>query len=295
MLPGVQEFSGEISHFLLLSLSGPEQHFLKLREPRGSDQGFESLQERRMPTLILSPRHSPDTQYLWRESIKDGWEVYRAKRYLPPVGTSEPWCCYGELMFCDAMAARLDLALLDPADDWLANLPQEYLQREVTASTLSDAHKIKERKFIKPANDKLFPAAVYERGDDVPSRYVDLTCPILISDVVSFDAEVRCYVLDRAVSTASAYYKASGLRFNATKGGASWLANVLKDPRVEVPSAVVIDVGLVHGKGWVVIEANQAYASGVYDEADGKALLPVILRASGPRSSVRPEDEKYIR
>lgn len=250
-----------------------------------------------MPTLVLSPRFTSDTQCLWRACNEvEGWDTHRAHHNAVPDNATDP-CCYGELMFCDIMASRMGLALLDPPDDFLSRLVPEYVKRTVHFTHIYDIHRETERKFYKPANDKLFPAKVYDSGRDIPMRYVSQTCPVLVSDIVSFDAEVRCYVLDGEIVTASSYYKAVGLRMDPTRGGAAWLRHVLKDPDVTsmLPSAVVIDVGLIPRRGWAIIEANQAYASGIYDEADGKALLPLILRASGLRSTVRTGDVPYIR
>lgn len=247
-----------------------------------------------MPTLVISPRFSADSQYLWRTAIQEGWDVHRATRYDPPDDWSDA-CCYGELLFCDSIARRMELALLDPPDDFLTRLPYEYRKRWVHLTHLYDIHRERERAFFKPPNDKVFPAQVYESGLDIPSKHLDLTCPVLVSEIVSFDAEVRCHVLDRQVVTAATYHKAAGLRVDTTKGGAAWLKYILDDPAIELPSAVVVDVGLIPGRGWAVIEANQAYASGVYDEAEGKAVLPLLLRSAGPRVKVSPEDVPYIR
>lgn len=250
-----------------------------------------------MKTLVISPRFSPDSQYLWKKALEADWGVHRAIRFRPPEGT-EPslCCCYGELMFCDIMAQTLDLGLLDPPDDWLANLPERYLKRRVSSMSLKRAvAEITQRAFIKPANDKMFPAQVYESGAHIPVRYVDPECPILVSDIVSFDAEVRCYVLDRKIVTASTYHKAAGLNLDTTKGGVAWLNLLLQDKTIPMPSGLVIDVGLVFRRGWVVIEANQAYASGIYEEADGLAILDLVARTAGHRSLVRPEDEPYLR
>ncbi len=252
-----------------------------------------------MPTLVLSPRFGADAKYLLKMAQEtEGWDVHRAVLYAPPE-TRAPSCVYGDLMFCDAMASRMGLGLLDPPDDWLSKLPERYLKREVLGGYFCDlVDLVKSRKFVKPANDKLFPAQVYERWEDVAcAPYVSPMCPVLVSDIVSFDAEVRCYVLDRKVITASAYHVAGGIprRFDVTKGASAWLSLMLKDRSVDMPSSVVIDVGLIHRRGWVVIEANQLYASGVYEEADGVAILPAILRASGSLADVRDDDRRFLR
>ncbi|MET8356751.1 ATP-grasp domain-containing protein [Micromonospora sp. NPDC005171] len=60
-----------------------------------------------------------------------------------------------------------------------------------------------------------------------------------------------------------------------------------------LPSAIVVDVGLVDGS-WAVIEANAAWASGAY-VADPDLVLDVILRAASPTASVAARDRQFIR
>ncbi|MEW1587723.1 ATP-grasp domain-containing protein [Micromonospora vinacea] len=60
-----------------------------------------------------------------------------------------------------------------------------------------------------------------------------------------------------------------------------------------LPSAVVVDVGLVDGR-WAVVEANAAWASGAY-VADPDLVLDVVLRAAGPTASVTASDRQFIR
>ena len=54
----------------------------------------------------------------------------------------------------------------------------------------------------------------------------------------------------------------------------------LNDAKVKAPHACVIDVGIIEGRGWAVIESNAAWSSGIYGY-DGAAVLPV------PRSACR--------
>ena len=157
------------------------------------------------PTLLLSSRYSADAQVLWRAAVERGWHAERPVRFTiqsPPQG---PVGVFGELTFCDIMAERLRLGLLEPPNAWLAGLAPKYLKRSVWAGTIIDLPKVTERSFVKPANDKLFPAGIYQSGRDVPVRYVDPACPILVSEVVEFEFEVRLYILDRSVVTASHY------------------------------------------------------------------------------------------
>jgi hypothetical protein len=255
-----------------------------------------------MPTLIVSPRFSLDAHSLWQVATKErGWGFHRAIRLQVPDNVEDP-ILYGDSVFCDAMARKLGLMLLEPADDWLAKLPQKYLLRKVDFMRAWDLQDVKQRSFIKPACDKVFPAGIYEEGWHVPLKYIDKGCPCLVSEVVSFEQEVRCYVLDRQIVTAGTYLTNDAISDASAQGahiGAQqWLNYLLADESIEIPSAVVIDVGFIEGVGWAVIEANSAYNSGIYMRGEGisadpKKLLPLLQRASSriPNHA----DRKYVR
>jgi hypothetical protein len=48
---------------------------------------------------------------------------------------------------------------------------------------------------------------------------------------------------------------------------------------MELPRAVVVDVGLIAGRGWAVIEFNAAWGAGL-NGCDPEKVLPAILEAS---------------
>jgi hypothetical protein len=69
------------------------------------------------------------------------------------------------------------------------------------------------------------------------------------------------------------------------RGAASMFAeSVLAATGAITPRAIVLDVGQIVGKGWVVVEANGAWGSGIYG-CDPDVVLDVIrhatLRAEG--------------
>lgn len=247
------------------------------------------------PTLILSPRFHADSQDLWRAAVARGWNVHRAIRYQPPDGTSR-CCVYGEILVCDIMADRCDLGLLDPPDGWLAALSQHWTKRDVIACKAAELRAFKQKMFFKPANDKVFQYGVYETGADVPLRYVDPECPCLVSEVVEFNAEVRIYVLDGEPVTWE-YYRlfAEFTEDEAREQAAVFAREVLADQADNLPSAVVLDIGHIQGRGWAVVEANQAYASGIYGQSDTQKILDVVMRSAGPMASVSERDRRFLR
>ena len=59
------------------------------------------------------------------------------------------------------------------------------------------------------------------------------------------------------------------------------IRRVLADPRVEFPRAVVLDVGVIAGRGWAVVEQNAAWGSGIYG-CDPREVLEVLRYAAVP-------------
>ena len=56
----------------------------------------------------------------------------------------------------------------------------------------------------------------------------------------------------------------------------------------------VVDVGEIVERGWAVVEANAAWASGLCGANPGH-VLSVLRRASVPRNAIRPNDERWLR
>lgn len=178
----------------------------------------------------------------------------------------------------EAIAQQLGIRLLNPSDDWLTNLPQEYRKRPHYLTTLGKVRRYSQRgvasrspttAFIKPPNDKSFPARVYS-ARDLPTDYPD-NMPVLVSEIVEWDKEFRCFILNRCLKTFSVYLREGELQsenFTYTKQEEfevrNFIQNILSDNRVEIPSATVIDVGVIKGRGWAVVEQNAAWGAGLY-------------------------------
>ncbi|MBW8808656.1 MAG: ATP-grasp domain-containing protein [Lysobacter sp.] len=158
-----------------------------------------------MPTLILTPRHSEDSQALWKAAARQGWSVERLPGWRVPEhlrALADP-VFYGEALFGPSISEQLGLVLSNPPEDWLVRLPNEYRLRDIRLSTLGAERAGTVAAFIKPPNDKSFPAQVYT-GAELPQGY-DEDMPVLVSQVVRWRCEFRCFVLDRELRTYSLY------------------------------------------------------------------------------------------
>ena len=240
-----------------------------------------------MPTLILTPRYTADAQALWRAATSASWRVERLTGWRVPkhlAQVRDP-VLYVEALFGPTLAQQLGVTLLDPPVDWLVRLPSEYRRREIALTTLGKARTNPAQLFIKPPNDKSFAAQVYS-GAELPTQYPD-EMAVLVSEVVKWEAEFRCFILNRQVCTWSLYARWHELQeendFTHTPEEASgletFLATLLADPRVDLPSATVVDAGIIEGQGWACIEQNAAWGAGIYG-CDPTQVLRVIQQAS---------------
>lgn len=234
-----------------------------------------------------------------------GWTVERLHGWkVPDWLKDQNVVLYGEPLFAAVVADELGIALLEPPLDWLADLPERYRRRAVRFTTLANARSCLEPTFIKPADDKCFAAKVYKTGADLPAENVlPETTPVLVAEPVKWAIEFRCFVLHRKVKTLSSYLRYGELTQapdgrwlssnQETKEALDFVDQVLDEQTVDLPPAVVVDVGIIENRGWAVIEANAAWGSGIYG-CDPAAVLRVVERACVPKGNVSSADKKWL-
>ena len=194
---------------------------------------------------------------------------------------------YLEALFGPTLAEQFGLRLLEPAVDWLPRLPEDFRRRRVSLMPLRSARRLAEPAFIKPPNDRSFPARVYT-GAELPDGY-DEDSPVLAAEVARWEAEFRCFVLDRRPRTLSVYLRGGELQrergFAATGAELAEAEELVRavcaDRRVDLPRAAVLDVGVIAGRGWAVVEQNAAWGAGLYG-CDPAAVLEVLRHAAVP-------------
>ncbi|MEV6077545.1 MULTISPECIES: ATP-grasp domain-containing protein [unclassified Streptomyces] len=214
---------------------------------------------------------------------------------------------YGGPAYAAGAVDDLAVALLEPTDNWLAALPYEYTGRRITTATLAEARLLSRPAFVKPPSDKCFPAAVYPEGRCLPSGpELKPDTPVQISDVVTWTAEFRLFLLEGTVHTGSQYATFGRLDSAPLEGHRchdavrEFADGLLAGCGHTLPSAVVVDIGLLsmpeHGAAdrWAVVEANMAWFSNCY-AADPDRALDVVLRSAGPRSRLAARDRRFCR
>ncbi|MEV6600766.1 ATP-grasp domain-containing protein [Actinoplanes sp. NPDC051346] len=258
--------------------------------------------------LVLPPRPNSTAELLAEAARRRGMAVERF-----PVGAvparlrgASGGHLYGGPVFAGAVAADLDLAPLEPADDWLVRLPAEFARREVTLTSLGEARGSRTPVFVKQPREKGLPAGVYADGSRLPAGgLLPADTPVLVSEVVTFVVEYRLFVLDGVVHAASRYATFGRLdpaplddcpHRDAVLDFAAAMLDACAD---SLPSAVVVDVGIVRDadrgdEHWAVVEANMAWFSSCY-AADPDRVLDVVLRAAGPRRRLSARDHQFVR
>lgn len=259
------------------------------------------------PVLVFPPRANDTAHVLAAAAAQRGLRTeimssWRVPDHLRAHGEAH---LYAGPLFADAVAHDLGLVLLEPRDAWLAELPRSLTRRDIKATTIDVARRVRRPAFIKAPNDKLFPARVYVDGSRLPgSDAVDDDMLVLVSDIVAFDREFRLFVLDGEVHTASQYAVQGELVIAPLAGHADERAvmrfadDLLITLGHTLPSAVVVDVGVVRDddgpEKLAVIEANPAWASGHY-ACDPERVLDVVLRASFDRRLLTERDAPFQR
>ncbi|WP_244452029.1 ATP-grasp domain-containing protein [Streptomyces seoulensis] len=259
--------------------------------------------------LALAPQYTTTSELLSASARRRGMDV----EVLPAHGGVDTAMArrgghyYGGPAFAARVVDALEVALLEPSDEWLTTLPYEYTGRRITMATLGEARGLSRPAFVKPPSAKSFPAAVYADGSCLPDGpELSPEVPVQISDVVTWAAEFRLYVLDGEVRTGSRYatfgrLDAEPLEGYRHEGAALEFADSLLAACGDgLPSAVVVDIGLLAApeggaaEQWAVVEANMAWFSNCY-AADPDRALDVVLRSAGPRTRLAGRDGRFCR
>ncbi|WP_298517025.1 ATP-grasp domain-containing protein [uncultured Kordia sp.] len=235
--------------------------------------------------IILSPNFSEDSKIISQAAIDSEFTTIRFGGWnVPTEYQKDVVAVYGEDLFTTIVAEQCSLKLLKPADDWLASVPTKYTLRNIQYDRFGNIQNV-QNKFIKPVDFKFFPAGVYTSVEEIQGySTIDATIEVFVSDVVSWAIEVRCFIIDRQLQTWSTYIYNGEIELkntileNEETEMLSFLNEFLTDKTIDLPKAVVIDVGYISDKGWALIEANPVWSSGVY-ACNPKKVIDTIVKS----------------
>jgi protein-tyrosine phosphatase len=256
-------------------------------------------------TLLLSDRALPAAPALAEAAREAGWSVH-VWGDPPPDPPGGRVVYYGGTDLALPVTTRCGLALLEPPLDLLARLPAALLLREVQLARFRDLSRLRRPAFVKPADPlhKCFDAGIYAGARDIRApRGIDPETPVLVAEPVEWLAEYRCFVLEGRVVATSPYlsfgrpvWRAWGQGGEKARPSPDALAicgRLLRERTAALPPAFVVDVGLVEGRGWAVVEFNPAWCSGLLG-ADPRAILQVLARACQDRHGLAEADTAWV-
>ncbi|MCX7746936.1 MAG: ATP-grasp domain-containing protein [Clostridia bacterium] len=208
----------------------------------------------------------PDKPDIERDAVAKAWEehggnVVRIGRFWePPELEREKVCLYGNHVFCMILAQKLNLKLLSPTDDLLINMRLKWIKRKVGISSILEAENLIYPCFVKPLIPKVFTAGKYDSYSELLKECTQLegATPIIYSDIVDICAEVRSFVLNGKVLTASVYEGEADIN-----SAEHFLKEFVLENSNRIPSTCVIDIGYIADAGWAVVEANAVWGAGL--------------------------------
>ena len=192
---------------------------------------------------------------------------------LPPAAEV---ALYGSDTFCLVVAQKLGLELVSPPDDLLLHAGPDLLRRAVRGLTLAEALLGPWPSFVKPLVPKSFRAGVWRSADELSAetKGMERLSPVLASEVVSIQAEARAWLLDGCVRTLAVYEGRGDLA-----SGRSFVEECAR--RLPLPETCVLDVALLGGGRWALLEANAAWGAGL-NGCEASEAIPCIARATRP-------------
>jgi hypothetical protein len=219
-----------------------------------------------------------------RDAVAEAWEaaggtVVRVGRFWePPPVDRMVVRVYGPDTFCLVLAEKLNLWLLSPPDRVLADAPAQIVKRRIRIAALGSLAEGDVPSFVKPVVPKQFRGAVYASLADLAeeTRGLGAETEVIISEIVSFVAEARAFVLDGHAKTCAIYEGAGDVKQAAAFAGA--VAHSL-----ELPKTCVVDVGLLPDGRWALVECNATWGAGL-NGCDASAVVECTAAASGANS-----------
>ena len=257
-----------------------------------------------MPTLILSSSYNTESKILRRAAQDLKWETFRFEgEYVPAwyEHRDSQHAIYCTVPKAFNVARQLNSVLLGCSSNWLTHLPEEFSRRRIELLELRNVAGIKGDRFIKPALGKSFDAAV-RTGPQLISQTSHLPPELLVhvSEVVEWEVEYRCFTKGNEVATLSPYRRGD-VTFSSYQSPlrgprreldeASEFANSVLNS-VPCPRAFVLDVGVIKGRGWAVVEPNECWGAGIYGCTPSK-VLEVLLAATVHKLKATTEDFKW--
>lgn len=211
--------------------------------------------------LIIPEKSDPE-----RKSVATTWKLQGGtvlqvgKFWEEPTINAEEISLYGFTTFCFVLAELLNLQLLAPKDELIAEVDNTFLKRNIEVCGIADISNIDFPKFVKPVNPKIFEAKVYQSLEElkIETKGIEENELVLVSEIIEVEKEVRSFILQDNVLDA-AYYEGKG-DIDAPK---QFIQKFLTNKKIELPESFVLDLGFNKSSGWFIIEFNASWGAGL--------------------------------
>ncbi|GGJ18745.1 hypothetical protein GCM10008938_01030 [Deinococcus roseus] len=161
-------------------------------------------------------------------------------------------------LYCLVLAQLLNLQLVSPAEDFLVRVDSRWLKRKVWSNTIRDLQPTDFPLFAKSAVPKLFRSGVFQTLADLKQECTGLEpdTQLMCSEVVSFLAEARVFVLQGRLMTCAIYEGEGSLEdFQESIQPFLW--------EHQLPETCTADFGFIPERGWALIELNPTWGAGL--------------------------------
>lgn len=217
-------------------------------------------------TLLLPARADEERDAVAAAWSARGGAVLRLERFWePPPLRAHAVRLYGPEGFALVLAQKLGLELVSPPDAWLTTLDRSWLGRPVERAVLGAVLEGAFPLFVKPLVPKAFAARVYPNPAVLRrvTEGIDPRDEVLVSPPVRFGCEVRVFMREGRVVAAGLYEGTPppGGAVQAVAGAAAAAGRLAG--AVKLPRTLVVDLGWLEGAGFVVVEANATWGSGL--------------------------------
>lgn len=235
--------------------------------------------------IALSPIYTDDSNNLKKASLNSPYQLNRfnGKWNVPEAFRDDVIAVYGEDIYAEIVTEQCGLTLTKPDDNWLSGISKTYTKRKISYGPLKDfVHE--ENIFIKCSDFKSFKAGVFDQVKNIRGfDSLDPEIMVFTSEVVEWELEVRCFVLHNGIKTHSSYWRNNTFDTAPLSGTEQrelyvFFNDFIKRYAGTLPAAIVLDFGIIKGKGWALIEANPAWCSGLY-ACDAEKALEVIVKS----------------
>ena len=262
-----------------------------IEKPMGHCQSAASSTPNKFSGITLLIPNRCDSE---RNAVALGWEkvggeVVRVDKFWePPDSDANNIKIYGDAAFSLVLGNIKNIKLIEPDFFVPITLDPKWLNRKIELAKLGDIHEFEYPVFAKPIIPKQFRSGVYNNVEELEHECRGLWeyASILLSEIVTFESEIRCFVLDDQVMTMNVYEGEADIDV-AREFAISFVSDV-KNRRLLV-NTYVLDVGYIKGRGWAVIEANPTWGSGL-NGCEAEKVIECIYYATKPLCGINDVD-----